>query len=66
MIDERLYLPEKWIQDQERCLKAKVPLQDLKFRTKYELGLEMIDNAIEEGIPFSFITMDSMVKIQSY
>ena len=58
LIDERLYLPEKWIQDQERCLKAKVPLQDLKFRTKYELGLEMIDNAIEEGIPFSYVTMD--------
>lgn len=58
LIDERLYLPQKWIDDKARCLKAKVPLEELKFRTKYELGLEMIDNAIEEGIPFSYVTMD--------
>ena len=35
LIDERLYLPQKWIDDK------------VKFRTKYELGLEMIDNAEE-------------------
>ena len=58
LIDERLYLPQKWIDDKARCLKAKVPLEEIKFRTKYELGLEMIDNAIEEGIPFSYVTMD--------
>jgi SRSO17 transposase len=58
LIDEKLYLPEKWIKDQERCLKAKVPPEEIKFRTKYELGLEMIDNAIEESIPFSYVTMD--------
>ncbi|AKB74047.1 Mobile element protein [Methanosarcina lacustris Z-7289] len=58
LIDERLYLPQKWIDDKTRCLKAKIPHEEIKFRTKYELGLEMIDNAIEEGIPFSYVTMD--------
>ena len=58
LIDERLYLPQKWIDDKERCLKAKIPHEEVKFRTKYELGLEMIDTAINEGIPFSFVTMD--------
>ena len=58
LIDERLYLPQKWIDDQVRCLKAKIPHEEIKFRTKHELGLEMIDNAIEEGIPFSYVTMD--------
>lgn len=58
LIDERLYLPQKWIEDRTRCLNAKIPLEEIKFRTKYELGLEMIDNAIEEGIPFSYVTMD--------
>lgn len=58
LIDERLYLPQKWIEDRTRCLNAKIPLEKIKFRTKYELGLEMIDNAIEEGIPFSYVTMD--------
>jgi SRSO17 transposase len=58
LIDERLYLPEKWINDKERCLKAQIPSKEIVFRTKYDLGLEMIDNAIEEGIPFSYVTMD--------
>ena len=58
LIDERLYLPQKWIDEKERCLKAKIPHEEVKFRTKYELGLEMIDNAIEEDIPFSYVTMD--------
>jgi SRSO17 transposase len=58
LIDERLYLPQKWIDDEAHCLKAKIPHEEIKFRTKYELGLEMIDNAIEEGIPFSYVTMD--------
>ncbi len=58
LIDERLYLPEKWINDKERCLKVQIPSEEIVFRTKYDLGLEMIDNAIEEGIPFSYVTMD--------
>lgn len=58
LIDERLYLPKKWIDDKVRCLKAKVPPKEIRFRTKCELGLEMIDNAIEEEVPFSYVTMD--------
>ncbi len=30
----------------------------IKFQTRYELELEMIDNAINEEIPFSYVTMD--------
>ncbi len=58
LIDERLYLPEKWVNDEHRCLKAQIPSEEIVFRTKYDLGLEMIDNAITEGIPFSYVTMD--------
>jgi SRSO17 transposase len=58
LIDFRLYLPENWVEDKERCLKAKIPLEMIRFQTKHELGLEMIDNAINEGIPFSYVAMD--------
>jgi SRSO17 transposase len=58
LIDERLYLPEKWIADRERCLRAKIPSEEIRFRTKHELGMEMVENAINEGIPFSFVAMD--------
>lgn len=27
LIDERLYLPEKWVNDEERCLKAQIPMK---------------------------------------
>ena len=30
----------------------------IQFQTKHDLGLEMIDNAIEEKIPFSYVAMD--------
>lgn len=58
LIDSRLYLPEDWVNDKERCLKAKIPLEMIKFQTKHDLGLEMIDNAIKEEIPFSYVAMD--------
>jgi len=58
LIDFRLYLPEDWVDDKERCLKAKIPPEMINFKTKYDLGLEMIDNAIKEGIPFTYIAMD--------
>jgi SRSO17 transposase len=58
LIDFRLYLPENWVEDRERCLKAKIPPEMIKFQTKYDLGLEMIDNAIKEEIPFSYVAMD--------
>ncbi len=58
LIDFRLYLPENWVEDKERCLKAKIPPEMIKFQTKHDLGLEMIDNSIKEKIPFSYVAMD--------
>lgn len=58
LIDFRLYLPENWVEDKKRCLKAKIPPEMMKFQTKRDLGLEMIDNAIKEEIPFSYVAMD--------
>jgi SRSO17 transposase len=58
LIDSRLYLPEDWVNDEERCLNVKIPPEMIKFRTKHDLGLEMIDNAIKEEIPFSYVAMD--------
>jgi SRSO17 transposase len=39
-----LYLPEEWCADGERRLKAKIPAQ-LSFKTKPELGVELIERA---------------------
>lgn len=44
-----LYLPQTWIEDAERCRKAGVPAPT-PFRTKVELGLELIDHLLAWGL----------------
>lgn len=42
LVDYRLYLPEEWTKDRARCREAGVP-DSIKFRTRHELALEMLD-----------------------
>lgn len=44
-----LFLPESWANDQKRRDKAGVP-DDVEFRTKLEISLQQIDNALEIGV----------------
>jgi len=46
----RLYLPEAWADDPERCARAGVP-QDIQFQTKPEIALAQIQAAQEAGLP---------------
>ena len=48
LIDFRLYLPENWVDDKEHCLKAKIPPEMIRFQTKCDFVLEMIENAINQ------------------
>lgn len=45
----RLYLPEKWTSDPERCRAAGVPPQ-VVFLTKPEIALELIGEALGDGV----------------
>jgi SRSO17 transposase len=42
LVDVRLYLPEEWARDRKRRAAAGVP-RPLRFRTRHELALEMLD-----------------------
>ncbi len=44
LVDKRLYLPGKWIDDLHRCRRAGVP-EGVVFRTKAELALQMLREA---------------------
>ncbi len=57
LIDERLYLPEEWIEDRERRRKCGVP-DDVVFKSKIELAWEMILNAKKNHVPFGWIGID--------
>lgn len=59
LFDRRLYLPEEWADDQERRREAGVP-EGVVFRTKPELALEMIQEAVSTGTPFRWVGGDSV------
>ncbi len=58
LIDKRLYLPEDWMKDPNRKKKCGIP-DDLTFKTKAELGLEMLQDLVKRKIPFAWVGMDS-------
>jgi SRSO17 transposase len=58
-VDERLYLPEEWTDDPERCAKAGVPETDRKFKTKKELAAGIVRDASDKGLEFGWVGADS-------
>ena len=53
-----LYLPEEWCEDPERRRKAKIP-DDVAFKTKPELGVELIERANGWKVPAAPLLGDS-------
>ena len=60
LINERLFLPESWTSDPERCDKAGIPEDKRTFKTKLELALEMIEADVEAGVEFDWIGGDGL------
>ena len=55
----RLYLPEEWTEDMDRWMKARVPPQEARFRTKPAIALEMLDKARRSEVPHACVVADS-------
>jgi SRSO17 transposase len=58
-LDRRLYLPKEWADDKPRRQKAGVP-EGVVFRTKPELALEMVGEAIAAGVQFRWVGGDGV------
>ena len=56
-IDRRLYIPEDWFQNPQRCRKAGIP-ETVTFQTKPQMALEMIQAAAEAGVSYKWVTGD--------
>jgi SRSO17 transposase len=58
-MDRRLFLPQEWADDSDRRAEAGVP-DGLIFRTKPELALEMLADAVTARVPFRWVGGDSI------
>lgn len=54
----RLYLPERWTGDAERRAEAGIPAS-VEFRTKWQLALELIDEALAWGLRAGVVLADA-------
>lgn len=61
MVDAELFLPENWFDDDHAKLRERwhIP-SERTFKTKPELGLELIKRAQANGLPFAVVGYDSL------
>src|SRR6185312_2124280 len=59
LIDRALYLPAAWAKDEDRRRATRIPTE-VVFTTKPKLGLAMLERARQAGVPFAWITGDSV------
>ena len=58
LIDRDLYLPEEWCQDADRRQAAHIP-KEVRFHTKPELALRMVQRAQAAGVPIHWVVADT-------
>jgi SRSO17 transposase len=62
ILDNRLFIPEKWFGEEyeERRRKCRFP-KDISFRTKPQLAVAMLEEIVSEGvIPFRYLVADTV------
>ena len=55
----RLFLPEEWTRDPERCAAAGVPAGEVVARAKGEIALAALDRLIAAGVRFGVVLADA-------
>lgn len=58
-LDRELYLPKVWAKDSRRREEAGVP-KGAEFVTKLQIARRMIERALSAGVPFRWVTGDSV------
>ena len=58
-VDRALYLPQGWAEDEVRRREAGVP-DNVRFATKVQLGRQMLQRALDAGVPAAWVTGDEV------
>lgn len=59
LVNYRLFLPESWTDDPARCTAAGIPVEAQVFKTKIQLGLDMIHADLEAGVKIGWVGGDA-------
>lgn len=57
LLDGDLFLPEDWSADRARCRAAGIP-DDVVYRPKWKIALELFERARDNGVTFDWLTFD--------
>jgi SRSO17 transposase len=57
LLDGDLFLPESWSEDRDRCRAAGIP-DEVVYRAKWKIALELLDRARGNGVVFDWLTFD--------
>jgi SRSO17 transposase len=57
LLGSDLFLPKIWANDRQRCREAGIP-DDVVYRPKWQIALELFDRAVANGVCFSWLTFD--------
>jgi len=57
-VDVRLYLPEEWLQETDRCERAGIPKERRILKTKPQLAQEIVEKARERKLRFGWVGGD--------
>lgn len=59
LLDRALYVPREWLDNRERSRAAGIPAET-HFATKPELARGMLERAVAHGVPFGWVTGDTI------
>src|SRR5439155_21961971 len=58
-LDRALFVPAEWFADRDRCRHAGIP-EGGTHRTKPQLALELLERALDAGVPAAWVTADEV------